>query len=116
MRGVIRIIAAAAAASIALLAPTAGHADGGPVLAWSPTTSSGTFDYGAVDVGQTSSQQFTLTNSGGSASGMLKIALSGSAAFTITADACTGTSLGPRKSCAVTVQYAPTAAGQEDSA
>jgi hypothetical protein len=40
-----------------------------PTIAWSPSTN-GTFDYGMVNVGQTVSQEFTLTNSGGSATGM----------------------------------------------
>ena len=43
---------------------------------------------------------------------MLRASLSGSARFSITADGCTGTALGPHKSCNVTVQYAPTTAGQ----
>ena len=43
---------------------------------------------------------------------MLSVSLGGAAEFTITADACTGTALGPGKSCNVTVQYAPTTAGQ----
>src|SRR5262249_12334342 len=77
---------------------------------WSPVTSPSIFDYGTVIVGQTDSQTFVLTNSGGSATGMLRASLSGSATFTITADACTGTALGPGKSCNVTVQHAPTAA------
>ena len=53
-----------------------------------------------------------LTNSGGSATGMLSVSLGSATEFSITADACTGTALGPRKSCNVTVQYAPTTAGQ----
>ena len=35
------------------------------------------------------------------------VTLAGSAAFSITADGCTGRALGPGKSCRVTVQYAP---------
>ena len=115
MRGLIRIIVAAVAATVALLVPVAGQAGGAPALAWSPATN-GTYDYGAVSPGQTASQTFTLTNSGGSATGMLTVALSGSTAFSITSDVCTGTALGKRKSCAVTVQYAPTTAGQSDTA
>jgi hypothetical protein len=69
-----------------------------------------------VTPGQTVSQTFTLTNSGGSATGMLSVSLSGSLAFSITSDGCTGTALGKGRSCTVTVQYAPTTAGQSDSA
>src|SRR5262249_48700454 len=54
--------------------------------------------------------------SGGSASGVLAISLSDSTAFSITSDACTGTSLGPKKSCVLTVEYAPTTADQTDTA
>jgi Cep192 domain 4 len=116
MRRYLWPLALLAALAAVLLAPAAGQASRSPSLAWSPTTSAGTFDYGAVDVGQTASQDFTLTNSGGSASGALTIALSGSSAFSITSDACTATALGPNKSCALTVEYAPTTAGQTDTA
>jgi hypothetical protein len=57
---------------------------------------------------------FTLKNSGGSATSALTITVTGSA-FTISADSCTGTSLGPGKSCAVTVSYEPSSVGQSDS-
>src|SRR6266540_2900590 len=114
MRGLIRSIVAAAAAAVTLLAPAAGQGAGAPALAWSPTN--GAYDYGTVTVGQTASQTFTLTNSGGSATGILTVTLSGSSAFTKTADGCTATSLGPRKSCSVSVQYGPTTPGQSDSA
>jgi hypothetical protein len=115
MRGLIRSIVAAAAAAAALLVPAAGQGAGAPALAWSPATN-GAYDYGTITVGQTASQTFRLTNSGGSATRILTVALSGSSAFTKTADGCTATSLGPRKSCSVTVQYGPTTAGQSDSA
>ena len=114
--GLIRIIGAAAATAAAVVtlmfAATVGQAARPPVIAWSPVTSSGTFDYMTVDVGQAVSQTFVLTNSGGSATGMLRASLSGSGTFTITADACTGTAVGPGKSCNVTVQFLPTTAGQ----
>jgi hypothetical protein len=88
-----------------------GQAGAPPSLAWSPSTG-GSFDYGMVAVGHDSSQTFTITNSGGSASSKLTISLSGSASFAITANDCK--SLGPGKSCTVAVNYAPTAsAGPE---
>jgi hypothetical protein len=101
--------------ALALFVPTA-FGGSAPSIAWSPTTSAGTFDYGAVDVGQTVSQTFTLTNSGGSATAALKVSLSGSPAFSITSDGCTWTSLGKKKSCVVIVEYAPATAGQTDVA
>jgi hypothetical protein len=90
-------------AAIVLLAPAGQAAT--PALSWMPSTN-GAYDYGAVNVGQTLSQTFTLTNSGSAA--RLTITLSGSSTFTKTLDSCTGTTLGPKKSCTVTVQYAPT--------
>src|SRR5690348_13774644 len=98
---------------LALLTP-ANAAKPPPNIAWSPSTN-GTFDYGMVNVGQTASQQFTLTNTGGSATGRLNISLMAPGSFAITSDACTGTALGPRKSCAVTVAFAPTMAGAENT-
>jgi hypothetical protein len=110
MRTLIRIFVAVAAVTGMLLAATAGQAGGPPSIDWSPSTG-GSFGYGLVGVGHTSSQTFTLTNSGGSASAALTVTLTGSGAFTLAADNCTGTSLGPRKSCDVTVEYAPTTSG-----
>src|SRR5438034_5490063 len=112
MRRLIGLFFVLVAAAALLLVPAAGQAAGAPALAWSPSTNGG-FDYGAVTVGQTASQTLTLTNSGGRATGTLAVALSGSSAFTITADGCSATSLGPTKSCSVTVQYAPTAGGSD---
>lgn len=113
MRRCIWSVTVLVAAAALLLVPAAGQAGGAPAIAWSPTTSDGTYDYGAVTVGQTASQTFTLTNSGGRATGTLAVALSGSSAFTITADGCSARSLAPTKSCDVTVQYAPTAGGSD---
>ncbi len=77
------------------------------MLAFTPSP----YDYGHISPGQRASQTFILTNSGGSATGALTAELAGSAEFTITADNCTGTSLGPGKSCTVAVQFAPASAG-----
>jgi len=96
---------------VGLAIPVAGMAGGPPSIAWSPTTSPGTYDYGALTLGASASQTFTLTNSGGSGTGTLKVMLSGSTAFSVTSDNCTAIALGPVKSCAVTVRYAPPAAG-----
>ena len=52
--GLIRIIGAAVATAAAVVtlmfAATVGQAARPPVIAWSPVTSPGTFDYGTVDV------------------------------------------------------------------
>ena len=77
------------------------------MLAFTPSR----HDYGQVTAGQTAAQTFTLASTGGKASRALTVTLSESAAFTITADTCSGTSLGPGKSCTVTVRFAPAGTG-----
>lgn len=78
-------------------------------LVWSPTTTARTYTFGTLDAGAgaTKSATFTLTNSGGSNTGDLMVTLPASTAFTITANACTGVSLGPTQSCSVTLEFAP---------
>src|SRR5215467_971995 len=95
----------AAAAEVAVAG--AASAKTGPLLAFKPAPG----DFGAVVVGQTASQTLTLANTGGSPTRKLSVALSGPAAFTVAANSCTGISLGPGKSCAVTVQFAPDSPG-----
>ena len=90
----------------ALLVPTA-LAGGAASIAFG----SSSYEYGTIDAGTTVSHTYVLTNSGSAATGALSVTLSGSSAFAKTADTCTDASLGPKKSCSVTVQYAPTAAG-----
>ena len=110
MRNLIRPAAVAAGTTVMMLGLAAGVAAasaGPPVLAFTPSPD----DYGQVTVGQAAAQTVTLANTGGRASRAVTVTLSGSAAFTITADACTATSLGPGKSCTVTVRFAPAGAG-----
>src|SRR5262245_24343521 len=95
---------AALAVAVGLGGLGTARAGGQPALAFAPSSS----DFGSVGVGGTASEVLTLTNSGGSASGALLVAVAGSSAFAITSDACTGTSLGPNKSCLVTIAYSPT--------
>jgi hypothetical protein len=107
---------AVAIAAVAVGAATAAAASTGPVLSWAPATA-GVYSYGTPPGGQAVAETFTLTNSGGSASSALTVTLAGSAAFTKTADTCTGTSLGPRKTCTVAVTYtAPQVPGQASQA
>jgi hypothetical protein len=93
-----------------LLLPAAGSAGGKPSIAFAP----GSHDFGTIDKNTTASQTFVLKNTGGSATGALMISLPGSA-FSKTADTCSATSLGPKKQCSVTVQYAPTTDGSNDT-
>ena len=117
MRSLILRGTVAAGATLALLIPAvAASAASPPALGWSPTTSAGIFSYGTVAPGAATPQTFTLKNSGASASAALTVTVKGSAAFTKAADSCTGTSLGPGKSCTVTVTYRPAGPGQADHA
>jgi hypothetical protein len=113
----IRTIGVLGAAAAMLLATVAVQASGAPKLAWSPSTS-GSYDYGTLDAwrGRDKLGHVHPQKLGRHGSGTLAIALSGSAAFTETADGYTGRSLGPKKSCGVTVEYAPTANSESDSA
>jgi hypothetical protein len=109
MRGVIGRALVAAAAALALVGlPTgvASAAAGPAELALQPAP----YDFGQVSVGERPERTFTLGNTGGRASGALTFRVSGSAAFTIIADTCPP-SLGPGKTCAVSVRFAPTATG-----
>lgn len=101
-----------AVASVLVALIAAGHVSAAspPALAFSPAA----HDYGSLGPGASGSQTFVLANVGGAATGALSIALSG-AAFSKTSDACSGTSLGPRKSCSITVAYTPSASGASDS-
>jgi hypothetical protein len=105
-------LVAAGFIGLGLLVPTVGQAARLPATAFGPSS----YDYGTIDAGATASTTFTLRNSGGSATGALSVSLMGSSAFSVTAETCTARSLGPRKSCSVTVQYTPTTAGASDTA
>jgi hypothetical protein len=76
------------------------------VLAFRPAP----YDYGQVWPGQRAAETFTLVNTGGRASGALRVTISGSAAFTITGGTCRS-SVGPGKKCKVRVRFAPARAG-----
>jgi len=103
-----------AVATVMLCAvPVAARAVPAPLIRWSPATS---FDYGFVTPGDSVVHRFTLTNRGGAASGALTVTLSGSSQFTKVADGCTEQSLGPGVSCAVRVRFAPSTAGERETA
>ena len=88
-----------------------GQASQSPSIAFNPASVS----FGST-AGGSSSKTLTLKNTGASASAVISIVLSGPPAFKITADGCTGTSLGPNTACSVTVSYSPTASGSNDTA
>ena len=102
----------------AVLALTVGVATatggGTPSIAFTP----GSNDFGTIDMNTTTSQTFVLNNTGVSPARSLVVGFGAgsSSAFSKTADTCTATSLGSKKQCSVTVQYAPTTAGSTDTA
>jgi hypothetical protein len=117
MRILTMVVLALSMAMAGMGGAAAAHAVSTPAeLAWSPTTSLGSYDYGTLAAGATKSVTFTLTNPGGKATGPLRITLSGPAAFTISSNRCSGRSLGPNKSCTVPVVYAPKSSGGSESA
>jgi hypothetical protein len=109
IRGVIRRAALAAGAAVVVAGSVAGAAAAKPrppVLAFTPSP----YSYGQVAAGRgAASQTFTLANSGGQATGRLRVRVDGAAVFTITGDTCK--TLRPGKKCTVTVRFAPASAG-----
>jgi VCBS repeat-containing protein len=101
-------------AVLAIVLPAGAGAAGAPALTLDPAA----WDYGTIAVGATASKTFALRNTGTAASAALTVSITGSgaAAFTKTADSCSATSLGPNKSCSITVVYSPSAAGATDTA
>ena len=97
--------------SVGLLAPAA-QAAGSPFISFSPLLAG----FGQTPAGASTSKSFTLKNSGKAATGTLSIARTGSSAFAITADGCSGTSLAAGGSCSVTVAYRPLTSGRIDVA
>jgi hypothetical protein len=75
-------------------------------MAFSPT-----FWATAIHAGTSTTKDFTLTNLGTNGTGVLALTVSPSEPFTILVDGCTAVSLGPGKSCVVTLRYAPVTAG-----
>ncbi len=77
-------------------------------LSISPTS----YTFSNTNIAATSStHNFTITNSGGSATGTLGVTLSNTTDFSITGENCDGASLAPTSSCQVTVKFAPSAVG-----
>jgi len=73
-----------------------------------------THDFGNVQVGMMSATQiFTVTNTGGTASGTLATSITGGRIgdYEKTADTCMGMTLNPAATCAVTLRFRPTLRG-----
>ena len=98
--GVFAVVIAGAAVVLAVLAGGAVAAPGPAQLVLSPSP----FGFGPVTTGQSGSQNFVLKNVGsGQPTSALKVTVSGSSAFTITSDGCSGTNLRAGESCTVTL-------------
>ncbi len=85
----------------------------GAVLAIGPSS----HDFGAVLAGaQSGTFNFTVSNTGGAASGALGAAALGSATdFAITADGCMGMTLAPGANCTVTARFQPVSVGSKST-
>lgn len=85
------------------------------VMVFSSSPSPG---FGTVAVGQSPTRTFTLTNTSTSATGAITVTLTPSGSFTIPTggDKCTGTALGPKKTCTIAARYTPAGAGASDTA
>lgn len=70
----------------------------------------GTTDFGAVTVGESGTQTFTVSSSGTAALAIGTRTLTG-AGFTVTADTCSGKRIANGATCAVTVKFAPAGSG-----
>src|SRR5690349_10384334 len=109
-------VAVVVAGGVALVAPavgqgTAGHAS----LHWSHpgggTIKYGSFAFGDRLSGARVSSGFRLSNWSRTRSGTLTLRLTGSSAFSIASDKCSGKTIGRNLSCWVGVVYAPGVAG-----
>jgi hypothetical protein len=112
--------AAVAAGVVVLIAPAVsqGKVKAGS-LRWSGSRREATitsYDLGARDGGARVSKGFRLRNSSLTRSGKLAIRLTGSSAFSIALDHCTGKILVARSSCFVAVTYRPLGRRASDSA
>ena len=84
--------------------------DGIAMGALSMTPASYTFSNTNITA-TSSTKTFTVTNTGGSTTGMLAVSLSNTTDFTISTDNCDGTSLTASATCQVIVQFNPSAVG-----
>jgi hypothetical protein len=79
-----------------------------PALGIAPSTD-GTYDFGPVELGQTATQLFTVSNTGTRSTSKLTLAFVGPQTFLVTDDLCTFASLKPGQSCTFQIGYVPVA-------
>jgi hypothetical protein len=81
------------------------------------SVSSTSLNFGSVQVGQSSSNTLTATNSGSADLIIRQLAISGASAvnFTTQNDRCTGTTLAPSQNCSVLVVFSPNSGGSKSA-
>jgi hypothetical protein len=67
--------------------------------------------FGVVDVGQSVPLPMTLTNAGDASTGTITVQVTGSPAFGVTDDACSGAALAPLSQCTFTLNFSPSTFG-----
>jgi hypothetical protein len=82
-------------------------AGGAASLSLSPSPAS----FGVVDVSQSAPVEMTLTNDGDAGAGTVTVQVTGSTAFGVTDDACSGAALGPLSQCTFTLDFSPSTFG-----
>lgn len=68
-------------------------------------------DFGVLPVGTSASKVLRVSNVGGLTSAVIDTSLAGASAFSLEDDDCDGVTLAPAATCTITLQYAPTSAG-----
>jgi len=103
---------------LVLILPAVGSGkDASGSLAWSRGgVAIPSYAFATLDSGSHASTTFRLTNWGRHVSGKFAIHLTGSSAFSIKSNRCTGRNLNVRQWCRVTVVYAPSEEGARDRA
>jgi hypothetical protein len=82
-------------------------AGGAASLSLAPSAAS----FGVVDVGQSVPMPMTLTNGGDASAGTITVQVTGSPAFGVTNDTCSGAALDPLSQCTFTLNFAPSTFG-----
>jgi hypothetical protein len=82
-----------------------------PDISVSPSS----YDFGNVNIANTSTRTFTVSNTGTAGLAVGSIAITGSADFTLPVNNCSGKTVAPSSSCTVQVSFAPTSVGAKSA-
>lgn len=86
-------------------------AAGTPNLSVSPNP----YDFGSRNLNTTTTQTFTIANTGTAPLSVAQLSLSGAADFKVTTDNCSGTTVSPTANCTVLVSFTPTVEGAQSA-